>query len=534
MQNKHLAQSLTEVNRNLASLNEKLESKVEDQTRDIKSILTHIEIGILTLMDPDHFRIGSNYSPFAETLLGESDLAGKNGMQLIFANSNVNPDDLSRYLSVMAASIGEDSLCWDFNKDSLCFEIEKILPGGPSKILELDWYAVVNSRNTVEKILVTMRDVSAMRQLQSHAQKQTKELEYIGEIVSISRDEFDILVAQGRDFIQENQSLLETCPQRDNEILQRLFINMHTFKGLCRSYRMKNLTSLIHAVEQKLAQLQKNPDEPWDQRFLLHDVKTLDQLLQAYIRLGQEKLNHQLEQKNRLIIEKASLEAQLTRLREIKLASLSDGDRDLLISAQNALQRMIASHSFDIFNEIQRSIGRLSQDLGKEEPLILIDNPNLTLSSPVQALLRNIFLHLIRNSMDHGIEAAEDRIKSAKPSQGRIHISLHRQTSTLVISYNDDGRGLNIKKLRQIGKERGLLNPTELKSDRAVANLIFTPSFSTAETISDVSGRGMGMAAVVDYLDEFKGSLDLEFTSEESEFGFRSFKLTIRIPIGPC
>jgi HPt (histidine-containing phosphotransfer) domain-containing protein len=530
MQNKGLAQSLTEVNRNLASLNEKLEFKVEEQTRDIKSILTHIEMGILTLTDPDRFTIGSDYSPFTEAILGEADLAGKNGMKLIFARSNVNPDDLSRYSSVMAASIGENSLCWDINKENLCFEIQKILPDGQSKILELDWYAVVNNRNLIEKILVTLRDVTSIRQLQYHAQNQTKELEYIGEIVAITRDEFDLLVSQGRHFIEENRSLLRDCPQRDSEILRRLFINMHTFKGLCRSFRMKNLTSLIHAVEQKLAQLQRSPEEPWDQACLLNDLKTLDDLLQSYIRLSQEKLNHQFEQTDRLILDRASFEKQLDYLRSIKIATLSERDRGLFIEIQNALQKMMVSHSMDVFDEIQRSIGILSQDLGKEEPLVMIDSPNLDLDRRIQILLRNMFLHLIRNSMDHGIETAQERLLAGKPSRGHIHIALQKQGSELVIIYADDGRGLNIGKIREMGAKRQLLTPGELQDDKMVANLIFTPSFSTTETVSDISGRGMGMAAVVDYLDEIKGGLNLEFTGQEKEPGFRPFKLNIIIP----
>jgi chemotaxis protein histidine kinase CheA len=117
-----------------------------------------------------------------------------------------------------------------------------------------------------------------------------------------------------------------------------------------------------------------------------------------------------------------------------------------------------------------------------------------------------------------------------KPSRGRIHINLKKQASALIITYDDDGRGLNLKKLRQMGAERQLLTPAELQNDRMVSNLIFTPSFSTTETLSDISGRGMGMAAVVSYLDEFMGKLDLEFTAQENPYGFRPFRLEITIP----
>jgi HPt (histidine-containing phosphotransfer) domain-containing protein len=530
MQNKDLAQSLTEVNRNLASLNEKLESKVEEQTRDIKSILTHIKIGILTLVDPEHFRIGPDYSPFAEELLGKADLVGKNGMELIFANSNVNPDDRSRNLSVIAASIGENSLCWDINKDSLCFEIQKTLRGEQPKILELDWYPIVNSKDIIEKILVTIRDVTSIRQLQYQAQNQSKELEYIGEMVGITRDEFDILVSQARHFIEQNRRLLEASPHRDNENLKRLFINMHTFKGLCRSFQMKNLTSLIHGVEQKLAMLQKNPEEPWDQACLLSDTNSLDDLLNTYVRLSREKLNHQVEQKDRLVIEKSSLEKQLEYIRSIKLSGLNNNDRAIIINIQEALRRMTSSPGIDVFSEIQRSIGSLAKDLGKEEPRILIDGSKNAVDSRLQSLLRNVFLHLIRNSMDHGIETAKERLMRGKTPQATIHIVIDRQGQCLAIEYSDDGRGLNLNKLRQLGEEKHLLTPADLKNDKLVADLIFSPSFSTAEVVSDISGRGMGMVAVLNYLGEFKGSLVLEFTDQENAQGFRPFKLKISIP----
>jgi signal transduction histidine kinase len=526
-QNSYLAARLKKANKNLSFLNEKLESKVEEQTRDIKSILTNIEMGILTITNAESLAIGSDYSPATENLLDEGDLAGKNAINLIFANSNIGPDDVSKCSSVIGFTIGESLLGWDLNRKNLVSEICKTTSEGERKLLELDWSAVVDSKGIVEKVLVTIRDVTSIRQLQDAAINQSKELECIGEIVATSNKSFDNLIFQGRQLIDENKRLLSAATDANKETIKILFINMHTFKGLCRSLRMKNLTTLIHKAEGRLADLQKDPAALWDRNLLLADLQAVEGLFQKYVYLSEQKLNRRSYDENYVMIDRALVEENISNLEKVDGRLLSEDDRYLLARTRNNLCQSVYSNTSEVFSEILGSVGSLAADLGKDTPDINLDDPGFRVHAD-ENKLKQIFLHIIRNSMDHGIESAPERVALGKAPQGTIHIALCQEGNEVLIRYQDDGRGLNLAKLRMLATTKRLLTEDELNDDAKVANLIFYSGLSTADTVSEISGRGIGMEAVKQYVSEVAGDIALEFLGPDAGDGFRPFRFVLR------
>ncbi len=133
--------------------------------------------------------------------------------------------------------------------------------------------------------------------------------------------------------------------------------------------------------------------------------------------------------------------------------------------------------------------------------------------------------HLLRNAVYHGIESPEDRLAAGKPETGRIDIRLRREGTQLVMEVADDGRGLDLLKIRRKAVERGLLNPTAEPSDEAVAQFIFEPGFSTADALSQVAGRGVGMDVVGAEVKHLGGSVDVR-----SELG-KGVRFLIRLPL---
>jgi two-component system, chemotaxis family, sensor kinase CheA len=119
-------------------------------------------------------------------------------------------------------------------------------------------------------------------------------------------------------------------------------------------------------------------------------------------------------------------------------------------------------------------------------------------------------LHLIRNSVDHGIESAEQRLAAGKPGQGVIHLRASHQSGNIVIEIGDDGTGLNRDRILAKALERGLVSPNTHLSDTEVFALIFLPGFSTAQTITDVSGRGVGLDVVRRNIEKLRGYVEVQ------------------------
>jgi chemotaxis protein histidine kinase CheA len=141
----------------------------------------------------------------------------------------------------------------------------------------------------------------------------------------------------------------------------------------------------------------------------------------------------------------------------------------------------------------------LAKDLGKAAPEVKIEAPGIFLTEQGSRLLHHVFIHLLRNAVDHGIEAPEERRKKGKPERGFLRLEAHDEGQWLVIKLSDDGRGLNMQRIAEKGLAQGLCQ--EGVSSAELADLIFENDFSTASTVTDISGRGVGMAAVRQYLD---------------------------------
>ena len=134
-------------------------------------------------------------------------------------------------------------------------------------------------------------------------------------------------------------------------------------------------------------------------------------------------------------------------------------------------------------------------------------------------------VHIVRNSIDHGIEGPDERLAAGKPAHGTITIRAEHRGSAIVIEVSDDGRGLNYPRILQIARERGLVAADAQLRDDEIAQLVFQPGFSTAQTVSDISGRGVGMDVVWRHLKEVGGDVHLESSPGQGT------RTTLRVPL---
>ena len=139
-------------------------------------------------------------------------------------------------------------------------------------------------------------------------------------------------------------------------------------------------------------------------------------------------------------------------------------------------------------------------------------------------------MHLLRNSLDHGIEMPAQRRAIGKDESGHIDIDMNVQNGALYMTLADDGRGLALARIRSIAVERGWIQAYDAVSDEAIAAFIFRPGFSTATNVTEVSGRGVGMDAVRDFLEREGGAIELRFTDERRGADYRHFETVVRLP----
>jgi len=159
-----------------------------------------------------------------------------------------------------------------------------------------------------------------------------------------------------------------------------------------------------------------------------------------------------------------------------------------------------------IFSRFPRLVRDLSKSLDKQIDLI-IEGEDTELDKSVTEELLDPLMHCVRNSLDHGIETPEVRIKSGKPAQGRILLKASNEGNMIVIEIADDGAGIDVDRVRQKAIDRGIIHPNKALSDVEAFNLIFEPGFSTAGEITNISGRGVGLDVVRKQIEKLNGSV---------------------------
>ena len=186
------------------------------------------------------------------------------------------------------------------------------------------------------------------------------------------------------------------------------------------------------------------------------------------------------------------------------LAQLERHTRDLQQSVMNI--RMLPI-SF-VFSRFPRLVHDISTKLNKKITLKLVGE-NTEVDKAVVELINDPLVHLIRNSLDHGIEMPAERIAAGKPETGTIELKAYHRGGHIVIEIIDDGRGMDKSKLLAKAIEKGLVEESAILTDKQILELIFMPGFSTAEQLSDISGRGVGMDVVRRNIQSLGGNIDI-------------------------
>lgn len=179
-----------------------------------------------------------------------------------------------------------------------------------------------------------------------------------------------------------------------------------------------------------------------------------------------------------------------------------------------------------VFNRLPRMVRDIAHKMHKKVDFI-VEGRETELDRNVIEVISDPLIHLLRNAIDHGIEPPEERERLGKPRTGTIKLKASYVESHIVITLEDDGRGIDASKIRQKIVDKGLVTPDQAErlSDREVLDYIFTPGFSTAENINDISGRGVGMDIVKNHIEQING------TVEFSTVPGRGTTFTIKLPL---
>jgi two-component system chemotaxis sensor kinase CheA len=521
--------TIAEQNANLEHRVNERTAELAQKTNDINAMLHNMKLGVCTVVPGN--RIHPEYSSYMKTIFSTDELGDKDVMEGLFTKSKLGVDSKDQINVALGAIVGEDAMMFDFNGHLLATEMQVAEENGHTKILQMDWSPIINEHDVVDKVLLIVQDVTHLRELELESAHQKEELDIIAQIIKISIGKFNDFIGSAHKFVAENRKLLETTSKRDTDVIAALFRNMHTIKGNARTFEFVFITNAAHAAETEYDRLRKDPEAVWNSEQMLTELQAVEEAIERYVVINEDKLGRKGRASDLLTTRGAFVSNdEITLLKTLVVDIVKRDAAEDVRQLQKTvgqlglipLQRLV-SGSVD-------SLSSLAKELEKPTPSVDIVDGDIAFNNMFAEALKSSFMHIVRNSMDHGIEGPDARVKAGKPEQGQLRFACVNVDGQMTLQISDDGRGLALHKLYEKGLAAGRFEESVKPTPAQVAELIFASGLSTAEAVTQVSGRGVGMDAVRAFLQEQGAGVHIVLDNPSAEFGFTPFRFVIDLP----
>ncbi|MGJ7042093.1 two-component system chemotaxis sensor kinase CheA [Shinella sp. BE166] len=242
------------------------------------------------------------------------------------------------------------------------------------------------------------------------------------------------------------------------------------------------------------------------------------------VRVPAERLDEMMDRVGELVIAQSRLTQLAGTAADLGLRSVSEEIERLSGELRDTMMVLRMMPVASLFSRFRRLVHDLSRETGKEIELIT-EGETTEVDKTVIDRLADPLVHLVRNSIDHGLEKPEERLAAGKEAKGQVILSAHQTGGEVIITIKDDGRGINRERVRAKAESSGIIQPGATLTDQDLLQLIFQPGFSTAQAVTNLSGRGVGMDVVKKTVEALRGTIDIVSKPGEGS------TVSLRIPL---
>lgn len=359
-------------------------------------------------------------------------------------------------------------------------------------------------------------------EFESSASKQ--EIEDVFEFI---REDSQLQILPPRSLIQSFLALIEALPESPRRLGEILLKS-----GALTQHELERVLALQNAAPQPAPPLgtllvEEQLVAPPVVSAALHKQKQSEERRaqeQVFIKVEVGKLDQLINLVGELVIAGAAASLSIKQNDQGAMAEANENVTTLVERIRDAslTLRMVAIG--EVFQRFPRVVRDISKELGKDIEL-LVTGADTELDKSMVEKLSDPLMHIVRNAMDHGIEPSELRLACGKTARGALRLNAYHESGSIVIEVSDDGRGLNRERILAKAIEKGLVQADQALSDKEVFRLIFEAGFSTAEQVTNLSGRGVGMDVVRSNIEQLRGEVEVL-----SEFGLGT-TVRIRLPL---
>lgn len=452
-------------NQNLSKAYEKLEEQelvIERAFRLNQTYLDNIQEGLL-LIDSENKILGQ-YSAFITGLFETEELEGRDFVDFVYPDPEGQAEDreeLSGFLEIVFGSThASDEMIHDVNPLH-----HKTLHVGAEKEIVIDAHFIrIVESDEVRNLMVIFQDrtqeVAMQKKLEYEATRHDSELETISAILKNGPSAFQEFLADATDTIEQLKNGINKLEQE--EFRTAIFKRVHTLKGEAKYYELHFMARLANTLEDYLSE-STTQDDVVDGVDVYATTERIEECISDF----------------------QDLSLKIQNFAEVSSDGKDTGSKSLLQSVEEMVKNLAA----ELGKEVNVAVNMECEDI------------------PFLRKLQKPIIHIARNAIDHGIEDPMERLSAGKNPQGIIRIELKRDNGSYKIIVADDGAGIDFDEIKRKAIERGHLPQDKPVQTKDLLNLIFSPHFSSRDTNTEISGRGLGLDIVRDAVKELGGKI---------------------------
>jgi two-component system chemotaxis sensor kinase CheA len=498
--------------------------QLENKKNDINVMLQNLNQAVC-IIEPDG-HIYKEYSKKIEEIFETQNIAGRLFIDFLSEKMQVSSDQKAMIKSNIDLGLGNHLINFASNLHNLPKSLIS-LNTQTQKYLELDWIPITDADETVNKILVSMKDVTELIEVRKKKETIEKHQTIIQEIIASNISRFEDNYADIKEQFDRCQMVLDSKSLLFREDIIAIRRYLHTIKGQARFACWQSLADLTNDSEVTLDKMNfRQNKEIESTQFSIAEVLPVFEKMKSYIMSYQtiflEKIKNVEQDKSYL----KKLTQDMVEIRKIGLKSVLPFSEKILrliytASFYNPLEEILLSYIPELKS--------IAKQLGKETPQFHFLGDKWLIAKERQTLMKRVFGHFLNNSIDHGLETAEERNRSGRSPWGTITFETRINSDSAILRYYDDGKGLNLLKIKKKGMKLGLL--TEKSSDQEIAEIIFNNGFSTKDSLSEISGHGVGLDTVQHFLLENQCQIKIELLKASSVEDHRTFCFVVVLPL---
>ncbi|MFH1019708.1 MAG: ATP-binding protein [Pseudomonadota bacterium] len=474
--------------------------QLADKSDRLAGLLNNSGQGFLSF-GPD-LAVEPEYSRECVTFFGK-EVAGESVAALLFSEDEEERTRFGGNIERIVQTADE------FQRDILLSLMPKELYLN-ERYLDISYRLLGNAR-----LMLIITDITEQRRLEARVAEEQIRLRFIVAAATESADLFEVL-DDYRNF--SKKTLPRLLAASDEELaagLAEIYRQVHTFKGLFGQLEFLHLPRCLHQYESALNRLRRDLARQKPDRALLEQEQDLaDQALAQELAVLQETLGDAFFARRGHL----SLTPEQTEMLEHLADRLLQGGPGLDSEETREMLRRIKRLRYVSFGELlsghAKTAVRLAERLEKELAPVEVEDNGVRVAPEIYSPFTKSLIHLFRNAVDHGLESPEERLEQGKEEEGHLRCRTFMEDERIIVEIDDDGRGLDLEALRRKGVATGLFTPEQgaALDEAALRLLIFEDEFSTKEEVSELSGRGVGLAAVRMETERLGGRIEVEST----------------------